>query len=68
MQHAANDARHGLEGAGMTTDPKKLRQAILTLLDSHPPVGWRDFLEEIAEDVRARIECLDEEEADEEEL
>lgn len=43
------------------------RQQILHLIDGCPPSDYREFLGELAEDVRARLECLDEEERDAEE-
>lgn len=46
------------------TNNVEIRKRIIALLDTPGPVGYREFLEEVAEDVRARIECLEEEQED----
>lgn len=46
----------------MNKQTKELRERILKLVDSHPKDGYREFLEELEEDIVARISCLDEEE------
>jgi hypothetical protein len=43
---------------------KRLRREVVDLIDSHPPEGFRNFLEEVAADIEARIECLNDEEAE----
>ena len=48
----------------MNDKAKKIRQQIMTLLDSAPKDDYREFLEEVGADVEARIMCLDEEEGD----
>lgn len=42
-------------------DSKRLRHRIVDLIDRHPSIGYQEFLEELATDVEARLECLREE-------
>lgn len=43
---------------------KWIRAEIVKLLDSAPKEGYREFLEEVAADVEARVMCLDDEESE----